>query len=477
MASSIASVSGLSQLLGIGQKKTGGGEEFKAAFDDVRQERTDTERRTSPNRARHRESEPAQSAPEPRPSTASNRQVPDPSSQAPARDQVDRTEAADRRTDEYRPDDAAAAVTAEPRSKSTTEPEAVQRQSPLSDQAPTEMPESLLMGLELLAKPARDAGVTFAAQVGTVLPTPSDDAAPVSLLKSPATAGLASVEQVRLTTQGTDPLTLPVGAMAALATPQAAAGQTKGMHSLNSADLSQTSVLTLAGDELAQAMDSGSLKTALAAEKPGAAPVAVNIQSVESGKTMLPMVNANLLAEAAALDKPKEGVSALVTTEPRSATPLSTGSAPGMRAPLAEGPAKSLPVTVPVSQPNWGQATGERILWMVSQKLQSAELQLDPPELGPLQVRISVQNDQVSLSFVSQHAQVREALDQQALRLREMFEGQGLDLVDVDVSDQSFQQQQEQAQQQGRAALDVDDAALDAPIVTPASVHLVDQFV
>ncbi|UZJ45231.1 flagellar hook-length control protein FliK [Marinimicrobium sp. C6131] len=98
-------------------------------------------------------------------------------------------------------------------------------------------------------------------------------------------------------------------------------------------------------------------------------------------------------------------------------------------------------VRVPVGQGQWGQAVGQKVLWMASQKLSSAELRLDPPDLGPMQVRVSANQDQISVTFTSPQAAVREALDQNANRLREMFAEQGLDLVDVNVSDQSGREQ------------------------------------
>ncbi|MGD8176767.1 flagellar hook-length control protein FliK [Marinimicrobium sp. ARAG 43.8] len=97
-------------------------------------------------------------------------------------------------------------------------------------------------------------------------------------------------------------------------------------------------------------------------------------------------------------------------------------------------------VRVPVGQAQWGQAVGERVLWLASQKLGSAELRLDPPDLGPVHVRVSSHNDQISVTFTSPQTGVREALDQSANRLREMFSEQGLNLVDVNVSDQSGEQ-------------------------------------
>jgi flagellar hook-length control protein FliK len=97
-------------------------------------------------------------------------------------------------------------------------------------------------------------------------------------------------------------------------------------------------------------------------------------------------------------------------------------------------------VNVPVGQPQWPSAVAERVMWMSSQRVTSAEIHLDPPELGPLQVRVTVNQEAASVTFSSQHAAVREALDLGAFRLREMFEAQGMDLANVDVSDQSLAQ-------------------------------------
>src|SRR5690606_37760755 len=90
-----------------------------------------------------------------------------------------------------------------------------------------------------------------------------------------------------------------------------------------------------------------------------------------------------------------------------------------------------------VGNPQWSQAVGDRVLWLAAQNITSAELRLDPPELAPMQVRVSVHQDQVQVTFASPHAGVREALDQGAARLREMFNEQGLNL-NVEVSDQSL---------------------------------------
>ena len=100
-----------------------------------------------------------------------------------------------------------------------------------------------------------------------------------------------------------------------------------------------------------------------------------------------------------------------------------------------------MPVNISFGQPQWAGQVADRAAMMASQKIQFAELQLDPPELGQLQVKVSINNDQASVHFSSPHAGVREALDQSSVRLRELFEQQGLNLADVDVSDQQTDQQ------------------------------------
>lgn len=109
-------------------------------------------------------------------------------------------------------------------------------------------------------------------------------------------------------------------------------------------------------------------------------------------------------------------------------------SAPG---PAAEGGKISVPVHVTFGLPQWATQVAERTAMLAGQNIQQAELKLDPPELGPLNVRISVNQEQASVHFVSANASVREALDQSVARLRELLQEQGLDLVDTGVSDQS----------------------------------------
>ena len=101
-------------------------------------------------------------------------------------------------------------------------------------------------------------------------------------------------------------------------------------------------------------------------------------------------------------------------------------------------------VSVQFGKPTWNENLAGKVAQMAAQNLNFAEIQLDPPELGPLQVRVQVNQDQASVVFTAASAQVREALEQANPKLREMFEAEGLDLVDVDVSDQGQQETEDE---------------------------------
>lgn len=92
-------------------------------------------------------------------------------------------------------------------------------------------------------------------------------------------------------------------------------------------------------------------------------------------------------------------------------------------------------VPEPVGGRAWPAAVADRVLWMVQGEQQVAKLKLNPPNLGPLEVRLTLQNDQASVVFSAQHAPVRDALEAALPRLRELMEQQSLQLVQADVND------------------------------------------
>ncbi len=97
-------------------------------------------------------------------------------------------------------------------------------------------------------------------------------------------------------------------------------------------------------------------------------------------------------------------------------------------------------VDVPLNKAGWGQAVGERLMMMVNDKVQSAQIMLNPPELGPIEVRVNLSKEQASVHFMSNHVTVRDAIEEAFPRLKEMFSQNGLNLSEANVSQQSPQQ-------------------------------------
>lgn len=126
-----------------------------------------------------------------------------------------------------------------------------------------------------------------------------------------------------------------------------------------------------------------------------------------------------------------------------SAQPGSVSNAPA----LSTAPA----IITPLGTSGWDQELGGRVQWMMAQGVQAAALQINPPHLGPIEVRIVMDHDQASISFSAPHMLTRDALEASIPKLRDMFNDNGLSLANVNVASQSFADQR--GQHPGSAAM------------------------
>jgi flagellar hook-length control protein FliK len=114
-------------------------------------------------------------------------------------------------------------------------------------------------------------------------------------------------------------------------------------------------------------------------------------------------------------------------------------------------------VSETVGEKGWGEAVAQRVSLMLGRQEQKLEMQLNPPNLGPMEVRLSLGGEQASVVFASQHAGVREALAAATPRLTALLADQGIVLTNVQVASDSLNQQpfqqafQQHAGEQGRA--------------------------
>jgi flagellar hook-length control protein FliK len=164
---------------------------------------------------------------------------------------------------------------------------------------------------------------------------------------------------------------------------------------------------------------------------------------------------------AVAEDKPRQAFDALLalksTREETNQPAFQSGSLPvpvsmiqpsSTQTAAVQQPVSSIPQAV--SHSAWGDMLGDRVVWMVSQQHQGVELHLNPPSLGPLEVRLSMNDGQADLSFSTQHLPVKEAIESAAPRLREMLGESGISLGSVSVNVGSFSQQQQPSEQQAQ---------------------------
>ncbi|MGB3724492.1 MAG: flagellar hook-length control protein FliK [Glaciecola sp.] len=96
------------------------------------------------------------------------------------------------------------------------------------------------------------------------------------------------------------------------------------------------------------------------------------------------------------------------------------------------------------------QQLTEKVRWMVNARNPSAEIRLDPPDLGGMQIKINLSGDTAQVNFSVQSAAAKEALDQAVPRLREMLSQQGIELGQSSVQQES-QGQQNNAQDESMA--------------------------
>ena len=93
----------------------------------------------------------------------------------------------------------------------------------------------------------------------------------------------------------------------------------------------------------------------------------------------------------------------------------------------------------------------ERLNLMVRQNIQVAEIRLDPADLGQMQIRVNLQQEQASVQFIVQQQHAKELLEQQMPRLREMLQQQGIQLGEGQVQQQRQGDSQTGSQRNGSA--------------------------
>ncbi|MCF5839744.1 flagellar hook-length control protein FliK [Aeromonas veronii] len=185
------------------------------------------------------------------------------------------------------------------------------------------------------------------------------------------------------------------------------------------------------------------------------------LSTISAGIKQMEVTGSDEVRKAVSLEvKPKAGEaekSLVATTSSSESSPSQTvqhgqnsqtqPQVADSRAPAAETTLRREPQNLPHLKLASQEAPAklhQKVNVMLAEKLQQAEIQLDPLGLGKMKIQIQMGADsQANVHFVVQHGQTREMLEQAMPRLRDMLAGQGIQLGQTQVQQQSQQQQQQ----------------------------------
>ncbi len=105
----------------------------------------------------------------------------------------------------------------------------------------------------------------------------------------------------------------------------------------------------------------------------------------------------------------------------------------------------TLTIHAPVGSAAFADEVSAQVAGLGQSGITQAQLQMNPADLGPVQVHITMQAGQASVWFGATHADTRAALEQSLPRLRELFAGAGMPLTDSGVFREPPQQQPAQS--------------------------------
>jgi flagellar hook-length control protein FliK len=132
----------------------------------------------------------------------------------------------------------------------------------------------------------------------------------------------------------------------------------------------------------------------------------------------------------------------------------------------------TLSIQSPVGSAAFADEVTSRVTSLAQSGITQAQLQLNPTDLGPVQVHITMQSGQASVWFGATHSDTRAALEHSLPRLREMFASAGLPLSDSGVFREPPQPQAHSLPAAGTSRTTSSETAANASVTQVANVRL-----
>lgn len=221
-----------------------------------------------------------------------------------------------------------------------------------------------------------------------------------------------------------------------------------------------------------------------------AGPTAVS--AAGAAKAPMFMSEGDSATQPATTDRTHSPIAARPAGEPATAVSTPTAALVLERAELNHLLRDSVSSLAPVApavrmepgSPQFGAALGQQMMWMASQQVGRAELRLAPDELGPLEISLEMNGDEIRAEFATRSAEVRSLLETQVPRLRELLAEQGFNLTDAQVGQERAayqdapQQREAFAARTGSPAASDTESETDAPATAITRIHqgLVDDY-
>jgi hypothetical protein len=316
-------------------------------------------------------------------------------------------------------------------------------------------PAPLAASTRTLATPGTSTAATAQLRAGNARTAqPSDATAKQGTITSAKSATLTGANALNDSTlsNGPDATGTDAGAQTVMAA-AITQGTSEPQHDPAPSDDSATpdTAVALGAALLSDPAASASAASASAASAPAAVmarAAAASISAAVSAATATAVaLAASDAASASAADKRSHSESPDATLSGAS-NDGSAGAAQLMTSNTSteSAPAQTFKVAASVDTAQFGPGVADRVSLMMDGNLTSAKLQVNPPALGPIEVRIALQGGHAQVSFSSHSAVTRDALESSSEKLREMLGSQGFSSVGVDISQRSFQERLPQSQ-------------------------------
>lgn len=359
-------------------------------------------------------------------------------------------------------------------------PARVPAQGPENAAASGSTSESFAAAFESAQRPAAGAraGGEAAEAEKDIQPTAITDPAAANpaaaALVVPLGPGPALADEVRPMAGAPQGLAQPVAvvlpgavhAAAAEAPPTAvgpdALGLPAGQAAASAVQASESALATAStGDDFADVLSSLGLKPAVEPAR-SPAPTQAPAPAAPTGAAAT-----NLLATAAAPAAGPQAVEfalydvagAVDDVVPQAAGEGSSTQASNSPAALAQTPqvptrthagVLHLDTQLQLHSPRFNEGFTQQVVVLAQNGIQQAQMSLNPPELGPIDVRITMQQDAASVQIAAASPLAREAIQDALPRLRDMLDQSGVRLNDAGVFAQLPQREQSTGSQQQR---------------------------